>query len=77
MHCSPPERRHSMASRRPMSEILYDSDASLRLIASELRHILTRDCPTDPERILEAVRQADGDPSDSAPLGLPSQAFQG
>jgi hypothetical protein len=76
MHCSPRERRRSM-SRRPMSEILYDSDASLRLIASELRHILTRDCPTDPERILEAIRQADGDSSDSAPLGSPSPAFQG
>lgn len=66
-----------MTARRPMAEILYDSDASLRLIASELRHILSRECPTDPERILEAIRQADGDSSDGAPLGSPSQAFQG
>ena len=66
-----------MSSRRPIAEILYDSDASLRLITSELRNILARDYPTDPERILEAIRQADGDQQDSAPLGSPSPAFQG
>jgi hypothetical protein len=64
-------------TRRPMAEILYDSDASLRLITSELRNILSRDCPTDPDLILEAIRQADGDPTDSEPLGLLSPAFQG
>lgn len=66
-----------MTTRRPMSEILYDSDASLRLISSELRNILCREIPTDPERILEAIRQADGDSSGSEPLGSLSQATQG
>jgi len=65
-----------MSPRRPMSEILYDSDASLRLITTELRNILTRDYPTDPETILEAIRLADGDSMDSAPHGSPLPAFQ-
>ena len=60
-----------------MAEILYDSDASLRLITSELRNILARECPTDPEKILEAIRQADGNESDQTPLGSPAPALQG
>ena len=59
-----------------MAEILYDSDASLRLIASELRNILARERPTDPDRILEAIRLGDGEPMDSASLGSPSPALQ-
>jgi len=66
-----------MPTHRPMAEILYDSDASLRLITSELRNILSRECPSDPEWILEAIRQADGDPTDSAPLGSAGSAAQG
>ncbi len=64
-------------SRRALSEILYDSDASLRLITSELRNILARDYATDPERILEAIRLADGEELDSAPHGSPLPAFRG
>ena len=66
-----------MPGRRPMAEILYDSDASLRLISTELRNILARDVPTDPDRILEAIRQADGDSSDTELLGSHEPAFQG
>jgi hypothetical protein len=66
-----------MTPHRPMAEILYDSDASLRLITSELRNILARDCPTDPERILEEIRQADGDPIDDGTVGSPSPVTQG
>lgn len=65
-----------MTSPRPLAEILYDSDASLRLIASELRNILTRETPTDPERILEAIRLADGEPAESTPFGSSSPALQ-
>ena len=66
-----------MPTHRPMAEILYDSDASLRLITSELRNILSRECPSDPEWILEAIRQADGDPTESAPFGSATSAIQG
>ena len=41
-----------------MSEILYDSDASLRLISNELRNILRREVPTDrSESLKQFVRR--------------------